>query len=104
MGGVSVALLFDGEREHPTRAGEVVRVWRLVVQERERPAAPRRSPSEREEAPAPPAVASNAPARPGGSERAYRPGSAAARRDRAERDAIERHGGEGALDGEPIPF
>jgi hypothetical protein len=61
-------------------------------------------PQERDEAPARVSAPSNAQTRPGGSERAYRPGSAAARRDRAERDAIARHGGDGALEDEKIPF
>jgi hypothetical protein len=34
-GGLSVALLRDGERPHPTRPDETVVVWRLVAQERE---------------------------------------------------------------------
>jgi hypothetical protein len=46
LGNVSVALLRDGERPHPTREGEVVTVWKLVAQERDRPATPRPSPPE----------------------------------------------------------
>src|SRR4051812_23631828 len=39
-GNLSVALLRDGERPHPTRPGEVIVVWRLVASERQpRPAA-----------------------------------------------------------------
>src|SRR5688572_28293563 len=54
-GHLSVALLFDGERPHPTRPGEVVKVWRLVAQEQERREGvhkPPASPPERLEAPA----------------------------------------------------
>lgn len=44
MGNVAIALLHDGEREHPTRPCEKVTVWRLVAQERNgRPGAPGRS-------------------------------------------------------------
>jgi hypothetical protein len=65
-GGLQVALLRDGEHPHPTRPGEVVKVWRLVAQERQpREAAPKAAarPPEREEAPAPPAQHPRAPAR-----------------------------------------
>jgi hypothetical protein len=54
-GHLSVALLFAGERPHPTRPGEVVKVWRLVAQEQERREGvpkPPASPPERVEAPA----------------------------------------------------
>jgi hypothetical protein len=44
MGGLSLVLLRDGERPHPTRPDEVVTVWKLVAQERDRPATPRQSP------------------------------------------------------------
>jgi hypothetical protein len=56
-GNLSVALLRDGERPHPTRPGEVITVWKLVASERQpRPAAqkPPASPPERDEAPMPP--------------------------------------------------
>jgi hypothetical protein len=39
-GGLSVALLCDGECPHPTRPDETVVVWRLVAQERDRPPRP----------------------------------------------------------------
>jgi hypothetical protein len=88
-GGLSVALLRDGERPHPTRPDEMIVVWRLVAQERQpRPAAqrPAASPPEREEAPAPPAplAPSSGGARPGASQgpqrrfRRKRPGEAGA--------------------------
>jgi hypothetical protein len=57
MGAVSVALLRDGERPHPTRPDETITVWKLVAQERQpRDAAqkPPPRPPEREEAPGPP--------------------------------------------------
>jgi hypothetical protein len=47
-GGLSVALLRDGERPHPTRPGEVVTVWKLVAQERDRPPRPPAKPPERD--------------------------------------------------------
>ena len=56
MGAVSVVLLRDGERPHPTRPDETIVVWKLLVQERQpRPAAqkPPASPPERDEAPMP---------------------------------------------------
>jgi hypothetical protein len=40
LGNVSIALLRDGERPHPTREGETVTVWKLVAQERDRPPKP----------------------------------------------------------------
>jgi hypothetical protein len=55
MGAVSLALLRDGERPHPTRPDETIVVWRLVAQERQ-PAAPKPAarPPERDASPAPP--------------------------------------------------
>lgn len=35
MGDTQVLLFDSGEREHPKNPGEVVRVWRLMVQERD---------------------------------------------------------------------
>jgi hypothetical protein len=55
-GNLSVALLRDGERPHPTRPDETITVWKLVAQERQpRPAAqrPPTSPPERDAPPAP---------------------------------------------------
>ena len=57
MGAVSLALLRDGERPHPTRPDATIVVWRLVAQERQpRPAAqrPAASPLERDASPTPP--------------------------------------------------
>jgi hypothetical protein len=56
-GNLSVALLRDGERPHPTRPDETVVVWRLVASERQpRDAAPKAAakPPERDVAPAAP--------------------------------------------------
>jgi hypothetical protein len=53
-GNLSVALLRDGERPHPTRPEETIVVWRLVTQERQpREAAPKAAarPPGREETP-----------------------------------------------------
>ena len=44
MGDAQVLLFDAGERPHPTREGEVVHVWRLMVQERD----PARRPQARE--------------------------------------------------------
>jgi hypothetical protein len=66
-GNLSVALLRDGERPHPTRPDETITVWKLVAQERQpRPAAqrPAASPPERDAPPAAPgAQQPRAPAR-----------------------------------------
>ncbi len=35
MGDAQVLLFDGGEREHPKRPGETVRVWKLMVQERD---------------------------------------------------------------------
>jgi hypothetical protein len=35
MGDAQLLMFDGGEREHPTRAGEKVHVWRLMVQERD---------------------------------------------------------------------
>jgi hypothetical protein len=56
-GNLSVALLRDGERPHPTRPDETITVWRLVASERQpREAAPKAAarPPERDPAPGPP--------------------------------------------------
>jgi hypothetical protein len=39
LGGAQILLFDDGEHLHPTREGETVHVWKLLVQERE-PARP----------------------------------------------------------------
>jgi hypothetical protein len=44
-GGLSVALLRDGERPHPTRPDETVTVWKLVAQERVPCDGPRKAPA-----------------------------------------------------------
>jgi hypothetical protein len=111
LGGLSVALLRDGERPHPTRPDETIVVWKLLLQERQpRPAAqkPAASPPERDEAPMPakqaPAVAG---ARPGGSQppqRRYRPEGKAAQRERVSAEIASGYGlGEGDPD-DPLPF
>jgi hypothetical protein len=88
LGGLSVALLRDGERPHPTRPDETIVVWKLVASERQpRPAAqkPPASPPERDQAPAPPAAASADGARPEASQapqRRYRPEGTKARQER----------------------
>jgi hypothetical protein len=84
-GNLSVALLRDGERPHPTRPEETVVVWKLVAQERQpRDAAPKAAarPPEREEAPAPPAAPPSAGARPRASQRPHRREGARARQER----------------------
>ena len=77
-GNLSVALLRDGERPHPTRPDEVITVWRLVASERQpRPAAqkPPASPPERDAVPAVPCpAASDGGARPEASQRPSRQG------------------------------
>ena len=35
MGDAQILLFDGGEKDHPTRPGEKVRVWRLMVQERD---------------------------------------------------------------------
>jgi hypothetical protein len=103
-GHLSVALLFAGERPHPTRPGEVVKVWRLVAQEQERREGvpkPPASPPERVEAPArengPPAAA----ARPDGSRR--RRASGKARQARVA-DEVAAAYGLGSDPSDEIPF
>ena len=54
LGNLSVALLRDGERPHPTRPDETVIVWKLVAQERQ--PRPRSGPLERDLAPGAPCV------------------------------------------------
>jgi hypothetical protein len=45
MNGNTLLLFDDGEHPHPTREGEVVRVWKLLLQERDTPQ--RQAPSPR---------------------------------------------------------
>jgi hypothetical protein len=55
LGGLSVVLLRDGERAHPSKPGELITVWKLLLQERQpRDAAPKAAakPPERDQAPA----------------------------------------------------
>jgi hypothetical protein len=66
------------------------------------PGPPRKPPEHDPAAAAPVAAPSGASARPDGPQRPQRRDSEAARRDRAERDAIARYGGE-VLDDE-VPF
>jgi hypothetical protein len=109
MGNLSVALLYDGEREHPTRPGEVVKVWRFVGQERQpRPAAqkPAASPPERDAPPTPPAAPSSAGARPDGSQapqRRFRREGAHARQERVSAQIARGYGLEADPD-DPLPF
>ena len=109
MGNLSVALLRDGERPHPTRPDEVITVWRLVAQERQpRPAAqrPPASPPERDPGPAPPAAASSAGARPRASQRPqrrFRREGARARQERVSAEIARGYGLEADPDDE-IPF
>jgi hypothetical protein len=111
MGAVSVVLLRDGERPHPTRPDELITVWKLLVQERQpRPAAqkPPASPPERDEAPMPPPAApAAAGARPGAPQRPqrhYRPEGKAAQRERVSAEIASSYGlGEGDPD-DPLPF
>jgi hypothetical protein len=42
MGDAQVLLFDGGEKDHPTRPGERVRVWRLMAQERDPNRRPRR--------------------------------------------------------------
>jgi hypothetical protein len=108
-GGLSVALLRDGERPHPTRPGEVVTVWKLVAQEREprdgrqRPPA---KPPEREEASAAPREEAPPPAgaRPEAPQRPQRRESETARRERVAGEIATAYGlGEGDPS-DPLPF
>ena len=106
MGNLQLTLLRDGEREHPTRPGEVVKVWRLVGQERQpRPAAqkPPASPPERDAPPAPPAAPSSAGARPEASQRLQRREGARARQERVSAEIARGYGLEADPDDE-IPF
>jgi hypothetical protein len=110
MGAVSVVLLRDGERPHPTREGETIVVWKLLVQERQpRPAAqkPPASPPERDEAPMPPPAApAAAGARPGAPQRPqrhYRPEGKAAQRERVSAEIASSYGLEADPD-DALPF
>jgi hypothetical protein len=108
MGAVSVVLLRDGERPHPSRPNEVIVVWKLLVQERQpRPAAqkPAASPPARDEAPMPPAAPAAA-ARPDGPQppqRGYRPEGKAAQRERVSAAIASSYGLEADPD-DAIPF
>jgi hypothetical protein len=110
MGNVSVALLYDGEREHPTRPGEVVKVWRLVAQERDRPqrtAAKPAPPEPRSAAPQEPTGETSPPrevaaARPPPARRFRREGKAA-RQERVSAEIARGYGLESDPD-DPIPF
>jgi hypothetical protein len=102
-GGLSVALLRDGERPHPTRPDETVTVWRLVAQERQPRDGPQKAPQrrqEREQAPAGTSAPPDASARPGAPERPFRRQSATARRERAAAEVLARAG---ELN-DPVPF
>jgi hypothetical protein len=104
MGNVSVALLRDDERPHPTRPGETVTVWKLVAQERDRPPKPRQNPPGRD--PGPPGRGNEpraAGAPPGGSGRPYQHESDAARRERVALEIAREHGLERDPN-DPIPF
>ena len=110
-GNLSVALLRDSERPHPTRPDETITVWKLVAQERQpRPAAqrPPTSPPERDAASAPPAVASSAGARPGASQRPqrrFRREGARARQERVSAAIASGLGVQGDEDlNDPLPF
>jgi hypothetical protein len=108
-GSLSVALLRDGERPHPTRPEETITVWKLVAQERQpRPAAqrPAESPPERDAASAAPQAPSSAGARPGASQRPQRRFRREGVRARQERVSAEIARGYG-LEADPddaIPF
>jgi hypothetical protein len=109
LGNLSVALLYDGERPHPTREGEVVRVWRLVASERQpREAAPKAAakPPERDGPPAAAQGPSDAGARPEASQRPqrrYRPEGKAAQRERVSAEIASSYGLEADPD-DPLPF
>src|SRR5689334_17380630 len=60
MGDAQVLLFDGGEKPHPTRAGETVHVWRLMVQERD----PARRPERRPQSPDPGDRAAKHDARP----------------------------------------
>jgi hypothetical protein len=103
-GGLSVALLRDGERPHPTRPDETVVVWRLVAQERDRPPRPPAKPPERDSG----AGRGNEPrstdARPEGSQRPLRGESETARRERVAGEIATAYGlGENDPD-DSLPF
>jgi hypothetical protein len=107
-GNLSVALLRDGERPHPTRPDETVIVWKLVAQERQpRDGAQKApaSPPERDASPAAPptAAASSAGARPDGPRQSYRRESRAAQRERVSAEIASAYRLESDPD-DPIPF
>jgi hypothetical protein len=102
-GGLSVALLRDGERPHPTRPDEVVTVWKLVAQERDRPQRPPAKPPERDPGPAgsgPP----SAGARPEASQRPSRRESETARRERVAGEIATVYGLGDGDPNDPLPF
>jgi hypothetical protein len=112
-GNLSVALLRDGERPHPTRPDETITVWKLVAQERQpRPAAqrPPTSPPERDAppAPSPPPTPPSAGARPGasqGPQRRFRREGAHARQERVSAAIASGLGVQGDEDlNDPLPF
>jgi hypothetical protein len=103
MGHVSVALLRDGERPHPTRPGETVTVWKLVAQERERPPKPRQSPPGRDPGPGRGNEPRAAGVPPDGPGRPYRRESETARRERVASEIAREHGLERDPD-DALPF
>jgi hypothetical protein len=103
-GGLSVALLRDGERPHPTRPDETVVVWRLVAQEREPRDGPRKAPASPSGRDPPSGRGNGAGASPGGSGRPPRRESATARRERVAGEVATAYGlGEGDPS-DPLPF
>jgi hypothetical protein len=103
-GDLSVALLRDGERPHPTRPDETVVVWRLVAQERDRPPRPPAKPPERDPAPGRENDPRGAGASPGGPGRLSQRESETARRDRVAGEVATAYGlGENDPD-DPLPF
>jgi hypothetical protein len=95
LGNLSIALLRDGEREHPTRPGETVTVWKLVAQERDRTA--RMPASASSQQPPSPSQARPPPVR------RFRREGARARQERVSSEIARSYG----LDGDPnddLPF
>jgi hypothetical protein len=107
-GNLSVALLRDGERPHPTLPDETITVWKLVAQERQpRPAAQKAAarPPERDGPPAAAQGPSAAGARPEASGRRYRPEGKAAQRERVAGEVAAAYGlGDGRDPDDPLPF
>ena len=107
LGGLSLALLRDGERPHPTRPDETVVVWRLVAQEREPRDGPRKAPArppERDPGPAGSGVSPSAGAAPGASQRPGRRESEAARRERVTDEIATAYGLGDSDPNDPLPF